>query len=224
MKKILGAVLISCLAVVAKAQSSGEPIKAASDIQLSGFPGCSVAPPKDGCDARIKCSGVGQIYGNSKRSVNAARKEAEMNARTALSRFYGEKQKAKAALQNASQASETSNADGSSTVKESFSRMQADIAGNSTEALLSGVQTLGVDVSAEDREVLVIVGVSCKSQAAAKNSSAAAASAAGAAGSQGGAAGTSDGKDKQSSGAKGFRQDGGDLKSSSRRRKNADDF
>lgn len=221
MKKVFVVLALSCV-TVAQAQSTGEPIKAASDIQLSGFPGCVVAPPKDGCDARIKCSGSGQIYGNSKRSVNAARKEAEMNARTALSRFYGEKQKAKEALQNASQASDTSNADGSSTVKESFSRMQADIAANSTEALLTGVQTLGMDVNAADREVLVTIGVSCKSQAAAKRSAAAAASAAtpAAAKSEGG-----DGKSANGAGgAQGFRQDGGALNSSSRRRKNADDF
>ena len=83
-----------------------------------------------------------------------------MNARNELARFYSTKQKAKEALANAAESSATTNADGSETVKESFSRMQAEINSSSAEALLSGVVVLGRDIDAPSKTVTITVGVS----------------------------------------------------------------
>jgi len=224
MKKI-GLTFLSMLLAtsVAMAQQEGEQVGAPGDIVLGGFPGCTVAPPKNNCDARIKCRGVGRIFGNSGRSVQAATKEASMNARNELARFYSTKQKAKEALANASEASATTNADGSETVKESFSRMQAEISSSSAEALLSGVVVLGRDIDAPSKTVTITVGVSCKSQKAARKSQVTAAKSAMPASSGGGSnGGASQPKPKQA--AEGFKEGAMNIQSVRQRVKNADDF
>ena len=224
MKKI-GLTFLSMLLAtsVAMAQQEGEQVGAPGDIVLGGFPGCTVAPPKNNCDARIKCRGVGRIFGNSGRSVQAATKEASMNARNELARFYSTKQKAKEALANASEASATTNADGSETVKESFSRMQAEISSSSAEALLSGVVVLGRDIDAPSKTVTITVGVSCQSQKAARKSQVTAAKSAMPASSGGGSnGGASQPQPKQA--AEGFKEGPMNIQSVRQRVKNADDF
>jgi hypothetical protein len=224
MKKI-GLTFLSVLLAtsVAMAQQEGEQVGAPGDIVLGGFPGCTVAPPKNNCDARIKCRGVGRIFGNSGRSVQAATKEASMNARNELARFYSTKQKAKEALANASEASATTNADGSETVKESFSRMQAEISSSSAEALLSGVVVLGRDIDAPSKTVTITVGVSCQSQKAARKSQVTAAKSAMPASSGGGSnGGASQPEPKQA--AEGFKEGPMNIQSVRQRVKNADDF
>jgi hypothetical protein len=224
MKKIKYTFICALLASsMAYAQQEGEQAGATGDIVLGGFPGCTVAPPKNSCDARIKCAGVGRIFGNSGRSVQAATKEASMNARNELARFYSTKQKAKEALANASEASATTNADGSETVKESFSRMQAEISSSSAEALLSGVVVLGRDIDKGEKTVTITVGVSCQSQAAARKSQLKAAEsempgANGSASNGGGAVQTDKGS------AEGFKEGPMNIQSVRQRVKNADDF
>ncbi|NBT76214.1 MAG: hypothetical protein EBT15_09665, partial [Betaproteobacteria bacterium] len=155
------------LTSVAYAQTEGEPIKAPDEVALGGFAGCSLAPPKDGCDARIKCSGVGNIFANTAMDVQLATKEATSKARSQLAMFYSTKQKAKEAIANASKSMMATNADGSSTGSTTAERMMASVDETSAEAVLSGVQVLGRQVDAAQRTVTVKIGVSCKSQAAA---------------------------------------------------------
>lgn len=157
------------------AQQEGEPIKSAEEVPLGGFEGCSVAPPKDGCSARIKCYGVGRILGNTPFAVQDATKEAQLKARANLAKFYSEKVKAKEALATASEAAGQSNANGGMDVKESFSRMQAEVIQTSAESVISGFQVIGRMVDTSQRTVTIKGAVSCKSQAAAAQSQAASA-------------------------------------------------
>ena len=219
-------VLVSALLAssMALAQQEGEQVGAPGDIVLGGFPGCTVAPPKNNCDARIKCRGVGRIFGNSGRSVQAATKEASMNARNELARFYSTKQKAKEALANASEASATTNADGSETVKESFSRMQAEISSSSAEALLSGVVVLGRDIDKTEKTVTMTVGVSCKSQAAARKSQLNSAKSAMPASQTGTGSNGASAAQGAKPGAEGFKEGAMNIQSVRQRVKNADDF
>ena len=106
--------LLSVLFVAgfACAQSQGEPIQAPDELTLGGFEGCTIAPPKDGCAARIKCSGVGRIYGTSPYAVQDATKEAQVKARAQLAKFYSEKVRARESIASASESSGQSNASG----------------------------------------------------------------------------------------------------------------
>lgn len=200
-------------------QAEGEPIKAPDEIPLlGGFEGCSVQPPKDNCNARIKCTGVGRIYGNSPFSIQDATKEAQVKARANLARFYSERVKAKDAVANAMESSGQSNASGGTDVKESFSRTMAEVTQTSAEAVLSGFQILGRQIDMNQRTVTVKGGVSCKSQAVAAQSQAASArSAAPSAGQAPAAPAAPQGPGSVSIGPT-------NIKSVNQKTKNADDF
>ncbi len=206
---LVSAVLLGA-PITSFAQSEGEPVKAADEVPLGGFAGCSLAPPKNGCSARIKCYGVGNIFANTPMDVQLATKEATNKARSQLAMFYSTKQKAKEAIANASKSMMNTNADGSSTASTEAQRMMASIDETSAEAVLSGVQVLGRQVDAQQRTVTVKIGVSCQSQAAAAQSKA------------GATAGGNSGSGGQSS--KGQTQQQKELKSFEQRRKNSDDF
>jgi hypothetical protein len=209
-------VLISLVGVpaISIAQTEGEPIKAADEAPLGGFAGCSLAPPKNGCQARIKCSGVGNIFANTAMDVQLATKEATNKARSQLAMFYSTKQKAKEAIANASKSMMATNPDGSSSASTEAQRMIASIDETSAEAVLSGVQVLGRQVDAQQRTVTVKIGVSCQSQAAAAQSQAGAARSANPGSSASPAAQGAQGQTLQQKNLKSFEQ----------RRKNADDF
>jgi len=200
------------------AQAEGEPIKAADEVPLGGFAGCSLAPPKDGCDARIKCTGVGNIFANTAIDQQLATKEATNKARSELAKFYSTKQKAKEALANASKSMMATNADGTASSSTVAERMMASIDETSAEAVLSGVQVLGRQVDAQQRTVTVKIGVSCKSQAAAAKSQA------GAARSATPSSGAGAASPPVARGAEGQTLQQRELKSFEQRRKNADDF
>lgn len=171
MKSKLTLIAASIFAMnMAFAQQEGEPIKAPQEVPLGGFEGCSVAPPTNDCQARIKCYGVGRILGNTPFAVQDATKEAQIKARANLAKFYSEKVKAKDALATASEASGKSTADGGMEMKETYSRMSAEVVQTSAESVLSGFQILGRQVDMNQRTVTIKGGVSCKSQAAAAHS------------------------------------------------------
>jgi hypothetical protein len=158
---------------MALAQAEGEPIRSADEVPLGGFEGCSMAPPKDGCDARIKCAGVGNIFANTAMDVQLATREATSKARSQLAMFYSSKQKAKEAIATASKSTlGPTNADGSANATTTAERLTASIDETSAEEVLRGVQVLGRQVDASQRTVTVKIGVSCKSQAAAASSQA----------------------------------------------------
>jgi hypothetical protein len=140
------------------------------ELSLDGFPGCNVAQPKNKCTARIICRGVGSIYGNSGRSIQSATKEAWMNAKNELARFYSQKQKAKEALTNVNKTEAASNSQGGEKVKEYTSRLIAEVSTSNAAAILSGVVVLGRQINKVERTVTIKAGVSCKSQAAARKS------------------------------------------------------
>lgn len=161
---------------LAEIKIEGEPIKAPGEVSLlGGFEGCVVAPPKDGCDARIKCAGVGMIYGNSAFSIRNATKEAQTKARGELVKFYSTKAYAKDEVRNAVDSMAQSNASGGDDMRELSKRAMGDIAGTSAEGVISGFQILGRQIDMEQRTVTVKGGVSCKSQNAAAKSQAASA-------------------------------------------------
>lgn len=143
-----------------------------TEIPLSGFPGCSVQPPKDGCDARISCSGVGTIMGNTGIDVQSATEEAVMEAKNELAMFYSNKQKAQKSLSKVREDTMKSTSDGGKAISNSATRLMASVSSSSAESILSGVQILSRTVDAKQQVVTVKVGVSCKSQAAAANSQA----------------------------------------------------
>jgi len=203
----------------AQVQQEGEPVKAADEVPLGGFEGCSLAPPKDGCDARVKCNGVGRIIGSSPYAVQDATKEAQMRARAELAKFYNEKVKAKEAVATASEASQkTGEAD-----KESFSRFQASVVTSKAEEVLQGFQVLGRQVDMTQKTVTIKGGVSCRSKAAAGQlrSSGGGASAPQAA--AGAPAAPQGGLNANGPGG-GYSAGPGNLKSMNQKSKNADNF
>lgn len=168
----IGFLTFSLSAFTAQPQQEGEPINSASEIPLGGFPGCSVQPPKDGCDARISCNGVGTLFGNTGMDLQAATDEALMEAKNELAKFYSNKQKAQQSLAKVREDTAKSTSDGGKSISSSMTRIMANVSSSSAEAVLSGVQVLGRVVDTNQQSVTVKVGVSCKSQAAASKSQA----------------------------------------------------
>ena len=168
--------ILLCLTglVSAEVKVEGEPsvVEGEVPILLGGYEGCKVAPAKDGCTARIKCDGVGMIYGTSAFSVRNATKEAQINARTMLARFYSEKAYTNDSVKNAVARMAEGNASGGADVKEINSSAMEEIQGTSAEAVLSGFQVFGRYIDMEQKTVTIKGGVSCKSQAAAAKSQA----------------------------------------------------
>jgi hypothetical protein len=216
---VLAALLMSTQLV--HAQAEGEPIRSADEVPLGGFEGCIMAPPKDSCDARIKCTGVGNIFANSARDVQLATREATNKARSQLAMFYSSKQRAKEAIANVSKSTGSTNADGSSIGSTESERLMASIDETTAEEVLRGVQVLGRQVDADQRTVTVKVGVSCRSQAAAARSQAGARQPAGAAAAAPSGAGQSA---PIAAGPQGQRIPPMELRSFEQKRKNADDF
>lgn len=224
-KKILFALIVgaSFSAYAAQPQKEGEPINAPGDIPLGGFPGCSVQPPKDGCDARISCHGVGTLFGNTGMDLQAATDEATMEAKNELAKFYSNKQKAQQSLSKVREDTAKSTSDGGKAISSSMTRVMASVSSSSAESVLSGVQVLGRVVDTNQQSVTVKIGVSCKSQAAAAKSQAASARSANP------NAGDTQGNDKQPSKpakqeAESFKVGPGNLKNMKQEIKNADDF
>lgn len=174
--------ILSATQAIAAPKQEGEPIKASGDMPLSGFTGCAVSPPKDGCEARIVCHGVGTLFGNTGVDVQAATDEASMEARNELAKFYSNKQKAQQSLAKVREDSLKSTSDGGKSVTTSITQLSSKVSSSSAEAVLSGVQTLGRTVDVDQQTVTVKIGVSCKSQAAAAQSRATSAKAAAPAG------------------------------------------
>jgi hypothetical protein len=142
------------------------------DIPLGGFPGCFVAPPKDACDARILCTGVGTLYGNTGADLQAATQEGSIEARNELAKFYSSKQKAEQSLSTIREDAQRSTSDGGKATASSAKRLIASVSSTSAESILSGVQVVSREVDTKQQTVTVKVGVSCKSQAAAAQSQA----------------------------------------------------
>lgn len=172
MKKIIVLGFLLSTSAFAAPQVEGEPVKAQGDIPLTGFTGCAVQPPKNGCDARISCFGTGTLFGKTGVDVQAATDDALMEAKAALAKFYNEKQKAEQSIVKAQKDSAKSAADGGKQVSTSMTRLITSVRSNSAEAVLSGVQTLGRTVDIDQQLVTMKIGVSCKSQAAAAQSKA----------------------------------------------------
>lgn len=224
-KKTLFALLVgaSISAHAAQPQKEGEPINAPGDIPLGGFPGCSVQPPKNGCDARISCHGVGTLFGNTGMDLQAATDEAIMEAKNELAKFYSNKQKAQQSLSKVREDTAKSTSDGGKAISSSMTRVMASVSSSSAESVLSGVQVLGRVVDTNQQSVTVKIGVSCKSQAAAAKSQAASARSANP------NAADVQGNDKQPAKpakqeAESFKVGPGDLKNMKQEIKNADDF
>jgi len=222
-KKLLLVLLLSTsVTSIAGQQKDGEPINAPGDIPLGGFPGCSVQPPKDGCDARISCHGVGTLFGNTGMDLQAATDEAVMEAKNELAKFYSNKQKAQQSLSKVREDTAKSTSDGGKAISSSMTRVMASVSSSSAESVLSGVQVLGRVVDTNQQSVTVKIGVSCKSQAAAAKSQAASARSANP------NAGDAQGNDKQPSKpakqeAESFKAGPGNLKNMKQEIKNADD-
>ncbi len=202
-------------------QKEGEPIVAADEVPLGGFPGCSVAPPRGGCDARIVCHGVGTLYGTTGMDLQAATEEAMMEAKNELAKFYSSKQKAQNALIKVREDTQKSTSDGGKAINSSASRLISSVSSSSAEAVLSGVQVLGRVVDTNQQAVTVKIGVSCKSQAAAaKSQEGAARSANPSNNGQNTAQGTKTEKQDSES----YRVPPGGVKNMRQEMKNADDF
>lgn len=142
------------------------PVKDTSAVELEDFPGCQVAPPKNGCTARISCVGEANILFVDSVGVREATKAASLNARKKLAQFFGDKIKAKEAMVEATKTVAKSGPEGDSASREMV-RATADVTESSAEALLQGVVTLGRTISKEDKIVQIKIGQSCQSKAAA---------------------------------------------------------
>ncbi|WP_158905903.1 hypothetical protein [Burkholderia sp. L27(2015)] len=166
-------VLFSILfATHALAQQASGAADTGGEVPLGGFPGCHLVPPKDSCDARIACTGVGTLYGNTGTDLQAATQEGSIEARNELAKFYSSKQKAQESLAKVREDAQKSTSDGGKATSSSATRMIASVSSTSAEAILSGVQILSREVDPKQQTVTVEVGVSCKSQAAAAQSQA----------------------------------------------------
>jgi hypothetical protein len=156
--------------VYAQSAEDQLPVNDPRAVELDEFPGCQVAPPKDGCTARISCVGEGSILVVDAVGVREATQAASLDARRKLSQFFNDKVKAEEALGNATKTVATSGPEGESATREMV-RITTDMVSSSTESLLQGVVTLGRLISREDRIVQVKIGQSCKSKQAAAQGS-----------------------------------------------------
>lgn len=220
---VIGLFALSLPAYAAQPQKEGEPIKAPDDIPLGGFPGCSVQPPKNSCDSRISCYGVGTLFGNTGMDLQAATDEALMEAKNALASFYSEKQKAQKSLAKVREDTEKSTSDGGKKISTSMTRVMASVSSSSAEQVLAGVQVLGRVVDTNQQSVTVKIGVSCKSQAAAAKSQASSARSANPNASNGD--GSKQPAEKAGKGEpESFKVGPGNLQNMEQEIKNADDF
>jgi hypothetical protein len=171
--------ILLCLTglVSAEVKVDGEPPVAEGEVPvlLGGMEGCVVAPPKGNCLARIKCAGVGKIFGSSAFAVRNATKAAQSNARSMLARFYSEKAYTEDSVKQAVADMSQTNASGGEDSKTMESRTIDSFEKTTAEAVLSGFQILGREIDMEQKTVTIKGGVSCKSQAAAAQSQAASA-------------------------------------------------
>jgi uncharacterized protein YfcZ (UPF0381/DUF406 family) len=218
--KIATALASLVLATHALAQQGGGPNETSGYVPLGGFPGCELAPPKDSCDARIICSGVGTLYGNTGADLQAATQEGSMEARNELAKFYSSKQKAQESLAKVREDAQKSTSDGGKLTSSSATRMMASVSSTSAEQILSGVQVLSREVDPKQEAVTVKVGVSCKSQAAAAQSQAVA----GRSVSPMSSGVSSSGTAQANNGAEGFRTPAGQLGAFRQQTPNADNF
>jgi len=216
MKRFVLAALALSVAQAAYAQSQADqlPVNDPSAIELEDFPGCQVAPPKNGCTARISCVGEGSILVADSVGVREATQAASLNARKKLSQFFFDKVKAEEAMANATKTVAKSGPEGESASREMV-RVTTDVTSSSTESLLQGVVTLGRVVSRENRVVQVKIGQSCKSKQAAAQGD----QLVGPQGSQGGGSGASA---PATGGPKIFGE--GEVRSSRQKAKGADNF
>ena len=170
--KLIVSTIALMLSSLAYAQNTDQlPVKDSSAVELDEFPGCQVAPPKDGCNARISCVGEANILFVDSAGVREATKAASLNARKKLAQFFGDKVKAKEALVEATKTVAKSGPEGDSATRE-MARATAEVTESSAEALLQGVVTLGRIISKEDKIVQIKIGQSCKSKLAAANAAA----------------------------------------------------
>jgi hypothetical protein len=204
---------IAILSSTAFAESGAVPISKEGDIALEEFEGCQVKPPKDGCSARISCIGEASILFNDSRGVREAAKIADLNARKRMAQFFNDKIKAQEELKQAESASKKEGPQGAQTSRE-ISRLMAEVTASSAEALLQGVVTLGRTVDAKAGIVYVEKGQSCKSKQAA-------AQAAQVVGPQQGSGAAGAGAAAATGGPQMYE---GEVNSSRRRAKNAEDF
>jgi hypothetical protein len=165
-------IALACMAYMALASGQDKlpPAESPDERPLGGFPGCMMAPAKDGCEERIVCKGVGKLFGNTGTDLQDATDEAESEAQASLAKFYSNKVKAEQAIQSVSSSSSQSNAQGGNDVKNSAARLITKVRTQNAEAMLTGVQVLGRSVDWNQRAVTIKVGVSCKSQTAAARS------------------------------------------------------
>lgn len=222
LNKLAFALLIFVALPCAADQKEGEAISAPGDVPLGGFPGCSVSPPKNGCDSRIVCHGVGTLFGNTGMDLQAATDEATMEAKNELAKFYSSKQKAQQSLAKVREDTAKSTSDGGKAVSSSMTRMMASVSSSSAESVLSGVQVLGRAVDVKQQAVTVKIGVSCKSQAAAAQSQAASARSANPSSSNNNGSKSSEKPAKTE--AESFKVGPGNLQNMKQEIKNADDF
>jgi hypothetical protein len=168
MKKyaILAIALSIMNALHAQSQEDQLPVNDPTAVELDEFPGCQVAPPKDGCNARISCVGEGNILVVDAVGVREATQAASLDARRKLSQFFNDKVKAEEAMGNATKTVARSGPEGETASREMV-RVTTDMVTSTTESLLQGVVTLGRLVSREDRIVQIKIGQSCKSKQAA---------------------------------------------------------
>jgi len=185
-KKMVVLACLACMGMVGAQEAVPPATDAPEERPLGGFPGCMMAPAKDGCEERITCKGVGKLFGNTGTDLQDATDEAESEAMAALSKFYSNKVKAEQAIQSVSSSSSQSNAQGGNDVKNSAARLITKVRTQSSQAMLTGVQVLGRSVDFNQRAVTIKVGVSCKSQTAAARSQARANAGAAAGGAMGG--------------------------------------
>lgn len=166
-KAFLISVLTASFGLAAWAQNADQlPVNDPNAVALDDFPGCQVAPPKNGCSARISCVGEADILFVDSRGIREATKVASLDARKRLSQFFNDKVKAKEAMAAATKTVAKQGPEGDSATRE-MARTTAEVTSSSTESLLQGVVTLGRLVSKADRLVQIKIGQSCKSKAAA---------------------------------------------------------
>lgn len=152
--------------VYAQTPQDQMPVSDPNALELDEFPGCQVAPPRDGCSARISCVGEANILVLDAVGIREATQAASLSARKKLAQFFSDKVKAEESLGNATKTVARSGPEGESASRDMI-RVTTDLTTSSTEALLQGVVTLGRVVSRQDRVVQIKIGQSCKSKAAA---------------------------------------------------------
>ena len=125
---------------------------------------------KQNCQARIVCTGSGNIFGDNPRAIQVAMKLAQSNANGELAKYLGNKTKVNEEIKQLDRVYSKESGAGKQTQAE-LGVLISQVNSTSTEQFLQGVAVIGGKVDVPGGKVQVVIGQGCESVAAAQGMS-----------------------------------------------------